>query len=362
MNQASHQLEEDSLDSSIQSNAGSGPFNWLAENPYESSTSITKSIDSEPYHSLWSLNLSGQGLTEFPIRLNMPAALGYLNLSHNRLGMTAVETILNQLQLVMHFVIMGNPACLGEGFILKISKTPMRTKLVKKPNLNEIRKCMIGMFSNIWCLDGIFITRKDELEAHDTMLHLHPALACFLSQPGLIPTRIQQKQLRVAQEGIGPWSPWGYHLLLRTPHAIDPETNLQWAQLHSLAADWRFEMENTLYGKESNSTALNNPGTLGQWIQMAMDHPDSCLLLFLSGAVYLDTFRFPKGLVLPCTTQIFELLEWSPCTLAEWFKLDRVVLLKCLSLILAVMELEQGRLLLKYPLLFFLTTKCGQIH
>ncbi|KNE59011.1 hypothetical protein AMAG_03362 [Allomyces macrogynus ATCC 38327] len=88
-------------------------------------------------HALWSINLSGQKLTHLgppdphsatddpslvptdaawtATSPHLPPAFGYLNIAHNRLGLSAVQAALRHVHAVLHLVLVGNPASLALG-------------------------------------------------------------------------------------------------------------------------------------------------------------------------------------------------------------------------------------------------------
>ncbi|KAJ3376274.1 hypothetical protein GGF31_000341 [Allomyces arbusculus] len=341
------------------------------------------------YHALWSINLSGQKLTHLgppdprwttddPSQLptgvawtatspHLPPVIGYLNLAHNRLGLGAVQAALRHVHVVLHLVLIGNPASLALGLPGLLDNpttgthpsTPPPTgappplghdhvaawAALTPPHPCDARAIIVAALPRAWCIDHRFVTRAEEDAA------MARVVAGVSGTVGPTPTQYTATLASVSAggprsrlRGVALQVPdrdgasqWGCALLGAMPKSLDPHADGQWAQLHTLAADWDAEVAHL-------AMRGGDPAGRGAWVSQLVDRPEDTTLLWLTMAMLVDP-RLPRELTRTCLPVIARLAAVQPVDLAHELvlALPVSVVLKLLTILLAAMDLEQAK-------------------
>ncbi|KNE57856.1 hypothetical protein AMAG_04701 [Allomyces macrogynus ATCC 38327] len=338
------------------------------------------------YHALWSINLSGQKLTHLgppdprsttddlallptgaawtATSPYLPPVIGYLNLAHNRLGLGAVQAALRHVHAVLHLVLVGNPASLALGLPGLLDNPATGTHpasppptgappppghdhvaawaALTPPHPRDARAIIVAALPRVWCIDHRFVTRAEEDAA------MARVVAGVAGTVGPTPTqytatlasggprsRVRGVALQVPDRDGA--SKWGCALLGAMPKSLDPHADGQWAQLHTLAADWDAEVAHlAMRGGDAAGR--------GAWVAQLVDRPEDTVLLWLTMAMLVDP-RLPRELTRTCLLVVAQLAAVQPVDLANELvlALPVSVVLKLLTILLAVMDLEQAK-------------------
>ncbi|KAJ3360170.1 hypothetical protein GGF32_008635 [Allomyces javanicus] len=345
------------------------------------------SLPSASYHALWSINLSGQKLTHLgppdprsttddPSLLqtgaawtatapSLPPVIGYLNLAHNRLGLGAVQAALRHVHAVLHLVLVGNPASLALGLPGLLDNPTTGTHpasppptgappppghdhvaawaALTPPHPRDARAIIVAALPRAWCIDHRFVTRAEEDAAMARVVTgvpgtVGPTLTQYTATlasacgPG---SRVRGVALKVPDRDGA--SKWGCALLGAMPKSLDQHADGQFAQLHTLAADWDAEVAHlAMRGGDAAGR--------GTWVAQLVDRPEDTVLLWLTMAMLVDP-RLPRELTRTCLPVIARLAAVQPVDFAHELvlALPVSVVLKLLTILLAVMDLEQAK-------------------
>ncbi|ORZ39069.1 hypothetical protein BCR44DRAFT_1267252 [Catenaria anguillulae PL171] len=270
------------------------------------------------FHALWSIDISRQRLSQLtstlpdgsPAPSPFPPVMGYLNMSNNHLGITAIVTGLEGVKAILHLNIIGNPAMRGFGIQQNIALLPQhRDHSLSNPvatfsggsplSLSEARDVLVASLPSVWCLNFAFIDPETDKRASSTIgkCHLGHLLPRFSRFTGHI---LGGSQGRASPQVV---NPWGKKLVDSIPKALDYDWRSCFWQLRALAKDVDGEVL-------EDGMDRSDVGALGSWADFPIDNSAAGLMLSTSLMFILDPW-VSKELARACLPNVWEVLAKS---------------------------------------------------